>query len=478
MPALVSPRFALSIALVGLACGPTNAQLQWESSGVQQASHQAPADRLQRALRKPQRFVKPQATKPQAKAPTAVATTPRPTPPVPHPAKFAQPPKSVAPGDGYAAQRAAHSERVAQQATAILQHAGQAPAPRQTPHQQNQITRACHTCGSASADCQCGPIVDAGFGGCDCGEPTCGVGFEDACGCGEAGCGGACGACSYGGCSERGAVPLILFVPPIRELTFSAGVQGFKNPLDGPDDAVRDRGNFGFNESVSLSGPMSWLPWKSVGYQIGYRSTQSQLHGSSIGSTADSHTQHFLTAGLFRRKPVGLQYGLVYDFFQDERIYRSEFGQLRGLISVTNPKGLEWGFQFATGVKDATLEGAQIGTELFEPVDQYLLFCRKKNPCGAGELRLFGGVTGDSKGVFGGDVDIPLGDRFSFQSGFAYLIPEDEALGVGGEEEQWNLGMNLVWHYGKRAKQSYRSPFRPLFNVADNGSFFVDDSRD
>ena len=301
---------------------------------------------------------------------------------------------------------------------------------------------------------------------CECGDIGCGGACGDVCGCGDVACGGTCGFDSLGGCKDRGAVPLVLYVPPIQDLTFFGGVQGFKGALD----EGRDRGSFGFHEGVNAGGRMSWLPFTKLAYQIGYQATHNQLHGDDTTNSVDSYTQQFVTAGLFHRKQVGLQYGVVYDFLRDERqIATADFNQLRGLISVTNPHGREIGFMFATSLGDTSINGT-----IYEPVDQYLLFYRIHGLQG-GEFRIYGGFDEDSKGILGSDIDVPLTCQWSMQSGFTYLIPEDSAAGIGAQEEAWNLGMNLVWHYGKRAKQSYRSPFRPMFNVAGNGSMLIDD---
>ena len=284
-------------------------------------------------------------------------------------------------------------------------------------------------------------------------------------GCGDVcGCGDTCGMQSLGGCSKRGAIPLILYVPPIQELTVFGGVHAFKNPLD----AGRDRGNFGIHEGLNLGGRMSWLPWTNLGYQVGYQATHNQLHGSDVGATSDSHTQQFFTAGLFQRRPVGLQYGIVYDFLRDERVLSADFGQVRGLISITNPCGHEFGFTFTSRTNTNNLGGVD-----YRAVNQYLLFYRKQGPQG-GEVRLFGGVDDDSKGIIGGEVMAPLSNRWSLETGFTYLIPEEDMAGAGSQQEAWNIGTNLVWHYGKRAKRCFKGQFRPMFGVADNGSLIID----
>ncbi|MEM6330771.1 MAG: DUF6666 family protein, partial [Planctomycetota bacterium] len=318
--------------------------------------------------------------------------------------------------------------------------------------------------------------------GCGCVEPGCGCVVEgpvvggEACGdcvCGDVGCCGSCvgGCCppSLGGCHERGAIPICIYLPPIKEVVLFAGVQGFKSPLDNAA-ANRDAGTFGFHEGFNIGGRMSWLPWPGLGYQVGYQAVHSQLSGSFANGERDSHTQHFFTAGMFRREPVGVQYGLVYDLLQDERQGSINFSQVRGLISTTNKHGHEFGFQFASGTSEDTSTGPTLAA-----TDQYLLFYRYHGRTG-GEFRWLIGGNDQHHTILGADLYAPLNERWSIQTGFTYFIPsEGGALEAEATEEGWNIGINLVWHYGARGKQWYRSPWRPLFNVADNGSLFVDD---
>ena len=332
-------------------------------------------------------------------------------------------------------------------------------------------------CGCDSVGCagECGGCCGCGDV-CGCGDP-CGCG--DVCGCGDScGCGDTCGGYSgLGGCANRGGVPLILFLPPIQDFTLFGGVQGFKNGLDSPG---RDRGNFGFHEGFNLGGRMAWLPIKGLAYQVGYQAVHSQLSGDTTASDSSSHTQQFFTGGLFRRRKVGLQYGLVYDYLRDERQEGSEFefGQVRGSVSVSNPCGHEVGFLFTASTRDNTQDISAINgftRYTYEPANQYLLFYRMHG-CEGGEFSFYGGAIDEGKGLIGASLDAPLNNRFSFNAGFSYLIPEGSESASGAEEEAWNLGMNLVWHYGKRARCGYCSPYRPMFGVADNGSMILDSS--
>ncbi|MEN0111835.1 MAG: DUF6666 family protein, partial [Planctomycetota bacterium] len=391
--ALTPPAVWLGLLASAATVAPTAAQqLQWQATGVRPVSHAAArAPRPQ----SPQRRV--------PKAPTYVRTA------APQPAPAPTPP--------------------APQALAAQPNPGTSATPPSIP----AVTDAAVQPVGFNGHCDCGapgctdgmvtgpmvegPMVGATMveGGVMCGEPTCGLTYGDACGCGDIGCGGACGdalgcgdAC---GCDDAAAVPLMLYVPAIKELTIGAGVQAFKNPLDNG----RDRGNFGFNHAINLGGRVPWLGLPGLGYQFGHRATHNQLHGDDTLDSAAGHSQNFVTAGLFHRKAVGLQYGVVYDLLRDERQQAADFGQVRGLISVTNPRGHELGFQFASKMSETTID-----TITYQATDQYLLFYRKHGPMG-GEVRVFGGLDDDSKGILGADGVLPLTDSWSIRTGFTYV---------------------------------------------------------
>lgn len=432
------PMLALAGLLIAAVASPSLA-LEWQSSGVKQVSHQAPARPVSRPKVAP-------------KAPSRVRTPSSAKPPAPQPPRVTQAAGAAAPG------------RVQPAVATTTQ-----PVSPSGLHIDPAVEPVCDDCGCQNSEVYYDEQPSCGVGGCHCGEPTCGLTYGEPCGCGDIGC---CGECDTGcgagvGCGspcQSLGVPLMLYVPPIRELTFDGGVHAFKNPLD----IGRDRGNFGLNLGVNVGGQMTWFGAPGLGYQVGARFASSQLHGDSATGTSDAHTQTFVTAGLFRRRAVGLQYGIVYDMLNDERQGTMDFGQVRGLISVTNPRGHEIGFQFTSETTNAQLNGVT-----YQPLDQYLLFYRLHG-CQGGEFRVKGGFDSDSKGIVGADFSVPLTDRWSLETGFTYVIPEEDNAGVGAQEEAWNVGMNLVWHYGCRAKKSYQSQYRPMFRVADNSSLIID----
>ncbi|MEQ8210686.1 MAG: hypothetical protein RH917_12720 [Lacipirellulaceae bacterium] len=381
----------------------------------------------------------------------------------------------------------------------------------QRPRGYVQQTSFCETC---IGDCTCEPgcgIIEPGCGcdpgcgiiepGCGC-EPACGI-YEQTCGCAEPGCGiceatcgcdpgcgfvePGCGCDTLGGCDaccgdgvgcgtcvgcpgdDYECIPIC--IPRFKELYAWAGVHGFKGPRDsiagGPGD-----GNFGFQEGVNISGraPLVGLLFPELSYQLGYQAVQSRLSGTSDGDASD-RSQQFVTGGFFRRVPVGLQFGAVFDLMRDDLIREEDFHQIRYEMSLKSPKRREFGFWGASSTNNVVIGGIN-----YESVQQYALFYRWHFRNG-GKGRLWGGGTNDDEGLFGGDFWVPLNDRWSLQSGFNYLITDATAGTIGAQEESWNVGMNLVWHWGKTARRGCDSPFRPMFNVADNGWMFIDQAR-
>ncbi len=333
-------------------------------------------------------------------------------------------------------------------------------------------------CGFAEPSCGCGEpscgICEPGCGmyepGCGVGEPGCGM-YEPGCGVAEPGCGtpGCGGGVGSGSCvalpgSDYWCFPVCL--PRFKDLSVWGGVQGFRGPRDFANG--RSDSNFGFHEGINISGraPLVGLLFPQLSYQLGYQAVQSRLHGTA--TSTEDRSQQFVTAGLFRRVETGLQVGVAWDLLQDDLDNDIDLHQLRYEVSLKSPRGREVGFFGTTSTNDALAAGV-----LYETVDQYALFYRWAFGNGY-ESRLWGGATGDGEGLFGGEFYAPLSNRWSVQSGFNYLIT-DAADGLAGvSEESWNIGINLVWHLGQTAKRGCRSPYRPMFAVADNGWMFVD----
>ncbi|MCA9265188.1 MAG: hypothetical protein KDA60_15110 [Planctomycetales bacterium] len=277
-------------------------------------------------------------------------------------------------------------------------------------------------------------------------------------------CGGTCGAmCGFGG-----VMPLLPFIT-LENTTVYAGVQGFKNSPN-----LNADGSFGFHEGVNYGGPLPLIPESGLGWQVGFRAVHSDLSGT--GFTTEQRNQTFFTTGVFKRNGCGWQGGVVFDLLRDSWYDNVDLTQVRGEISWKAPCRDEWGYWFAAGDRTDTsaspITNGQV--DVWEPTNLHAFFYRRRfNFLPGATGRLYVGFSERHDGLVGVDSNIPFNERWSMSSGFSYLVP-DEATGAGGGlNEGWNLGITLVYHFGHNAIGS-PSPYRPLFDVADNGNFYVD----
>jgi hypothetical protein len=289
-----------------------------------------------------------------------------------------------------------------------------------------------------------------------------------------------CGPCGRGGWGGVGGcmwVPLCVFlpVPPLDGFEFFSGTQGFTGPANRGAS-----GSFGFHEGFNLGLPIAGF----MNGQFGANWTQNNFDGSFL--TGDQRNQIFATAGLSRRVDWGFQGGLVVDYFHDEWDYSADLLQLRGELSWLWCGCNEIGFWFAAGVNDA--ENLQIrrpvvagenslrfitSQSTLEVNDLYAFFFRRQFACG-GQGRLFGGFTSNSQGLVGGDATLPINPNFSLRSSFIYVTTEDSDSPSDPRfsRESWNVGISLVWTPCARPASGCNYS-RPLFNVADNGTFLT-----
>jgi hypothetical protein len=295
------------------------------------------------------------------------------------------------------------------------------------------------------------------YGGGGCADGACG---GDACSCGVDGCGGC-----YGGLWG-------ILCNIDRRKEFYSGVSAFSSPVN-----RGGTGSFGFEGGLNVGSPL-FGGWRGLGWQAGAGGTLSSFNGAEF--TEDTRNQLFLTAGIFRRVDWGLQWGFVVDYLHEDWYATAELSQVRGEVAWVVPEGLEYGFMFAAGEEDPEVvtgllqNGTAIPEEFTESwrVNDLYAFYFRRTFCNNAQGRLFAGWSGDSDGLLGADVSIPLDDNWALRSGFTYLIPEEGPLDGGNEEEAWNVSLQLVWypHCGAMTKDYYR----PLFNVANNGSMIID----
>jgi hypothetical protein len=299
--------------------------------------------------------------------------------------------------------------------------------------------------------------------------------------CGAEGC--SSGHCSSGECGG-GCCPLCGLLCSWwqedwdRDLSVSAGVQSFKSPLDAQFDPLA--GHFGFEEGLNWGTPI----WDAIGLggQIGVNFVESDLTNEESAEN-EHRDQFFFTAGFFHRAcgDCGLQGGLVYDYLNDTHIpevQHATMGQLRGDLSYVVGCH-ELGFDFATNLKNYTAaetfnDGEFTTTALYRPVDTYTVHYTLRT-CNGNEAKFWAGYANGLGGIVGANFDIPLENHLSLDTSFMNVIPGGKTTGELQRTESWALGIALVWHPGCCARESNCSPYRPLFNVADNSNFIVNE---
>ena len=286
-------------------------------------------------------------------------------------------------------------------------------------------------------------------------------------------CGVACGSC-VPGCWQGQSICHQLWNECAsrlsRKVTYFAGVQGFKGPVD-----QGANGNFGFHEGLNLGMPLG-DPW-GIGFQAGVQAVHSNFSGDQVaGARRNDRDQVFFTTGIFRR-PVcgGLQWGVAFDFLHDSYYDSADMAQIRTEISLARPDHREIGFWGAFGANDDDItfsQGAALTTSPVEPVDVYALFYRR-HFSGGGQGRVWVGLTSESDTLFGGEITVPLGTSWALENNFTYMLPE-EGRGTGAQQnESWSVMMQLVWYPGRHAECVGKDPYHPLLGVADNTWFLV-----
>lgn len=345
----------------------------------------------------------------------------------------------------------------------------------------SEVAQVSHVCGCD----QCAAAYHAGhigYGEVVCGaEPACGfeleAGFEASCGF-EQGCGGV--GCDAGACNDCIGIHLPILRIDWRRFDFFAGVNGFTGPANHASDGATRRGgsgSFGFYEGFNTGRSLNRFLGLDLSSQFGARATQSSLSGAEF--TQDARNQVFVTGGLFRRVDFGLQYGLVVDYLYDDWWYRNNLMQLRGELSWNDGCGREFGYQFMASsdnsVSQTRLIGAgnlvTLGTATFEPTNQHRLFLRG-NTARGGSYMAFAGGTEQGDGLLGGLLTSNFSNRIAIQGGVTYLIPGESNRSGGFANESWNMSMGIVLRPG--GKQGAGRYCRPMFDVADNGTFMVD----
>jgi len=263
-----------------------------------------------------------------------------------------------------------------------------------------------------------------------------------------------------------------------RDFTASAGVTSFTNPTN-----LGIAGNYGVNEYLNWAMPF-WNAF-GVGWQVGVRGVQTNFQNTTldVGGTpfqVGSRDQVFVTTGFFTRafEGRGLQGGAVYDYLSDGWFTDVNVAQIRTELSYV------WGYH-EIGYWGAHNVTEQLG--IFTPrrstqltgtsIDLYSAFYRLHFG-DANEWRVWGGASGTGDGLVGSSMRAPMTRSLALEGTFTYLIPnqtEKVAIDPIGTTAvygpaAWNVSVNIVYYPAGRSRRSLASPYRPLFDVADNGS--------
>ncbi|MDA1040921.1 MAG: hypothetical protein O3A37_11620 [Planctomycetota bacterium] len=270
-----------------------------------------------------------------------------------------------------------------------------------------------------------------------------------------------------------------------RDFTASVGVTAFQS-----ESNLGLNGNFGTNEYLNWSMPL-WNAF-GIGWQVGARGVQTNFQRSTISNAAgtfrtNARDQVFVTTGLFTRafEGRGLQGGAVYDYLHDSYFDNVNVSQLRAEASYV------WGYH-ELGFWGAFNVGEQ--SSLFGPVTRtpgqastenlYTGFYRLQFG-DANEWRVWAGGTASQAGIIGSSMRAPMSKSWALEGTFTYLIPgRTENFGelvpgvtVASAPSAWNVSLNVVYYPARRSRRSLASPYRPLFDVADNGSMIRTISR-
>ncbi len=257
------------------------------------------------------------------------------------------------------------------------------------------------------------------------------------------------------------------------------GTVGFVVPgnfiTTGSNSGGAVEGSFGFQEGVNFGSRMPSLLSGQMGAQLGLRCVQAQLDGSAAGS--DRRQQLFATGGLFRRVDYGVQAGLAVDYLHDDWVYQADLVQLRGEVSYLLTPCHDLGFRFSdsqqTEAISARLAGNNTSNNLqLTALNTYRFFYRYSyGDCGRGQAELQAGWTEDSGTVLGIGLKTPLQNQLGLVTSATYLIPSQQ-VSPDFAAEGWNISLGVVWTPGRGFGES-RDYYRPLFDVADNGSLIT-----
>jgi len=215
--------------------------------------------------------------------------------------------------------------------------------------------------------------------------------------------------------------------------------------------------------------------------QLGARAIQA--NGNGAGFTTDTRNQTFVTAGAFRRVDYGLQFGVVFDYLNEDWYFNSNFGQVRGEIGWVGTYGNLLGFRFTSGTSKGPDVAQQVQIQnvvntinpplspftTFVPLDTYRFFYRQHFAQTGAIVEGFGGFSGQSQGLLGADMWVPITEHILLRTNATLLIDDSDGSDAN-VDEGWNVSAGLVF-YPKGWCRWQKAYHKPMFDPADNGTF-------
>jgi len=262
------------------------------------------------------------------------------------------------------------------------------------------------------------------------------------------------------------------FGAAVYNAEFFGGATSFRSPLfetpGGEPGELSNDTSHGFFGGFNLGFP---LGFGELSGQVGIRSVQTNFNGNAF--TPENRDQLFITTGFYRRVDYGLQAGIVADILHEEWFSENDLVQLRGEASWVFDGRRSFG---QDDITSGVFNGNEFTNLVTSSDDNYRFFLRSERlSSGYGEL--FVGWSDLDQTVVGLDFDVAVTERVGVQAGFTYYLTDEglpdgttNLLG-GNADESFNVFVGFVLR--PRGRSYYDTYNRPLFSVADNGSFLI-----
>ncbi len=255
----------------------------------------------------------------------------------------------------------------------------------------------------------------------------------------------------------------------LENMQLDIGVLGFRNTVSN-----LEQGNFGLDLGLNWSTPNSLifgLSAQAGGHFVQSSSEGVEVNGESLG---DDRSQFFWTSGVFHRGDCW-QFGAVYDSLRDNQYDEFTIGQVRVELSQKIFGDLDFGFRGAFAIDDQLInvwqfDKKEMSKDQATAISWYSLFLRKYFEWG-GEGMIYGGVTELEDGLVGGQIEVPISDSIALRNSFSFVFSNDNNRWNAIFDQTWNVSATFVFYLNGGARENSNNPLRPLFDVADNGTF-------